>query len=215
MIEGRTILCFASGYDAPPTSKHHVMHLLAERNAVLWVNYHASRAPTASSSDLAYIARKLRQVFGGIKKPRQNLYVLTPLVVPLPSRPWARWLNRRLLIPVYSLYGARTRPTSGSLHGIDLVLVDLQDIGARFYTFLYTMGEVMKACGEAGIPVWVFHGGNDGVVKTKRSRNIVEALKKAGSDPKYTEYPGVGHDSWVKAAAEPGLLPWLFAQTKK
>jgi hypothetical protein len=30
MIEGRTILCFASGYDAPPTSKHHVMHLLAE-----------------------------------------------------------------------------------------------------------------------------------------------------------------------------------------
>ena len=49
MIEGRTILCFASGYDAPPTSKHHVMHLLAERNAVLWVNYHASRAPTASA----------------------------------------------------------------------------------------------------------------------------------------------------------------------
>ena len=98
MIEGRTILCFASGYDAPPTSKHHVMHLLAERNTVLWVNYHASRAPTASSSDLAYIARKLRQVFGGIKKPRQNLYVLTPLVVPLPSRPWARRLNRLLLI---------------------------------------------------------------------------------------------------------------------
>jgi hypothetical protein len=31
MIEGRTILCFASGYDAPPTSKHHVMHLLAKK----------------------------------------------------------------------------------------------------------------------------------------------------------------------------------------
>ena len=98
MIQGRTILCFGSGYDAPPTSKHHVMHLLAERNTVLWVNYHASRTPTASSSDLAYMARKLRQVFGGIKKPRQNLYVLTPLVVPLPSRPWARRLNRLLLI---------------------------------------------------------------------------------------------------------------------
>jgi len=98
MIQGRTILCFASGYDAPPTSKHHVMHLLAERNTVLWVNYHASRTPTASSSDLAYMAKKLRQVFGGIKNPRQNLYVLTPLVVPLPSRPWARRLNRLLLI---------------------------------------------------------------------------------------------------------------------
>ena len=98
MIQGRTILCFASGYDAPPTSKHHVMHLLAERNTVLWVNYHASRTPTASSSDLAYMVKKLRQVFGGIKNPQQNLYVLTPLVVPLPSRPWARRLNRLLLI---------------------------------------------------------------------------------------------------------------------
>jgi hypothetical protein len=86
MIQGRTILCFASGYDAPPTSKHHVMHLLAERNTVLWVNYHASRVPTASSSDLAYIGRKLAQVLAGIKSPRKNLHVLTPLVVPLPAR---------------------------------------------------------------------------------------------------------------------------------
>ncbi|MHC4402528.1 MAG: glycosyltransferase [Planctomycetota bacterium] len=97
MIEGQTILCFASGYDAPPTSKHHVMHLLAERNVVLWVNYHASRTPTVSSSDLAYMARKLAQVFAGLKHPRENLYVLTPLVVPLPSSPWARKLNEALL----------------------------------------------------------------------------------------------------------------------
>ena len=98
MIEGRTILCFASGYDAPPTSKHHVMHILAERNTVLWVNYHASRTPSASSSDMLYMARKLGQVLGGITRPRENLYVLTPLVVPVPNRPWARALNRRLLI---------------------------------------------------------------------------------------------------------------------
>jgi len=45
MIEGRTILCFASGYDAPPTSKHHVMHLLAERNVVLWVSANSPRWP--------------------------------------------------------------------------------------------------------------------------------------------------------------------------
>lgn len=98
MIEGRTILCFASGYDAPPTSKHHVMHLLAERNVVLWVNYHASRAPSASASDLKYILKKLGQVFGGLKNPRENLHVLTPLVVPLPGSAWARRLNRWLLI---------------------------------------------------------------------------------------------------------------------
>jgi len=98
MIEGRTILCFASGYDAPPTSKHHVMHLLAERNTVLWVNYHASRTPTASSSDMLYMAKKLGQVLAGVTRPRKNLYVLTPLVVPVPNRPWARAMNRRLLV---------------------------------------------------------------------------------------------------------------------
>lgn len=98
MIEGRTILCFASGYDAPPTSKHHVMHILAERNTVLWVNYHASRAPSASASDVAHIARKLRQVFAGLKNPRPNLHVLTPMVVPLPASAWARKLNRAMLV---------------------------------------------------------------------------------------------------------------------
>ncbi len=98
MIEGRTILCFASGYDAPPTSKHHVMHLLAERNTVLWVNYHASRTPSTSSSDLLYMAGRLHQVATGLKSPRKNLYVLTPLVLPLPGHAWARKLNRLLLV---------------------------------------------------------------------------------------------------------------------
>jgi len=97
MIEGRTILCFASGYDAPPTSKHHVMHLLAEHNTVLWVNYHASRTPSVNSSDMLHMARKLGQVLGGMTRPRQNLHVLTPLVLPLPGHPWAQRLNRRLL----------------------------------------------------------------------------------------------------------------------
>jgi len=98
MIQGRTILCFASGYDAPPTSKHHVMHLLAERNVVLWVNYHASRTPSASGSDLAYAFRKLREVAGGLRRRRPNLYTLTPLVVPAPTSRLARRLNRALLV---------------------------------------------------------------------------------------------------------------------
>jgi len=64
----------------------------------------------------------------------------------------------------------------------------------------------------AKVPVWVFHGGNDDVVKTSRSRNIVEALRKAGGTPKYTEYPGVGHGCWDQAYQEKDLFPWLFAQ---
>lgn len=98
MLKGKTIICFASGYDAPPTSKHHVMHILAEQNVVLWINYHASRMPSASGSDMRYMANKLRQIASGLKNPRKNVYVLTPLVIPLPSSPLARRLNRLLLI---------------------------------------------------------------------------------------------------------------------
>jgi predicted peptidase len=44
---------------------------------------------------------------------------------------------------------------------------------------------------------------------------MVAAVKKAGGNVKYTEYPEVGHDSWNKAYADPELLPWLFAQKLK
>jgi glycosyltransferase involved in cell wall biosynthesis len=98
MIKNKTILCFASGYDAPPTGKHHIMHLLEKENIVLWVNYHASRTPSASGSDLSYMAKKLLEIFKGVKKKRKNLYVLTPLVIPLPSSELVKKINRKLLI---------------------------------------------------------------------------------------------------------------------
>lgn len=66
----------------------------------------------------------------------------------------------------------------------------------------------------AGLPVWIFHGDKDTVVKTSRSRDMVAALKQAGGAPRYTEYPGVGHNSWSQAYATPELYDWLFAQKK-
>jgi len=59
-------------------------------------------------------------------------------------------------------------------------------------------------------PIWVFHGGADPVVPVVNSHIMVRALKAAGARVTYTEYPGVGHDSWKNAFAEPQLLPWLF-----
>ncbi len=60
-------------------------------------------------------------------------------------------------------------------------------------------------------PVWVFHGDADPVVPVTESRLMVEALKAAGGDVRYNEYPGVGHDSWNKAYAEPDLFSWLLS----
>jgi len=75
-------------------------------------------------------------------------------------------------------------------------------------------GDETQAAAIAKLPIWVFHGSADGAVKVTRSRDMVAALRKAGGSPKYTEYPGVGHDSWINASKEPGLLPWLFAQKR-
>ena len=61
-------------------------------------------------------------------------------------------------------------------------------------------------------PIWIFHGGADDTVPVEESRKMAQALQKAGANVRYTEYPGVGHDSWDKAYAEPELVPWLLAQ---
>ncbi len=65
------------------------------------------------------------------------------------------------------------------------------------------------------LPIWAWHGDADPAVPVRRSREMIAAIKKAGGSPKYTELPGVGHDSWVKAYTDPdGVIPWLFAQKK-
>lgn len=58
-------------------------------------------------------------------------------------------------LPVYSLYGATRRPTPEMLEGIDVMVYDIQDVGARSYTFISTLGLVMEACAPKGIEVVV------------------------------------------------------------
>lgn len=65
------------------------------------------------------------------------------------------------------------------------------------------------------VPVWAFHGAKDPTVPVAGSRAMIAALKAAGADPRYTEFPEVGHGSWDAAYATPGLWDWLFAQRRK
>jgi len=58
-------------------------------------------------------------------------------------------------IPIYSLYGERRKPSAAQLRGIDVLVFDVQDVGARFYTYISTMGLAMEAAGEAGIKFMV------------------------------------------------------------
>jgi len=61
----------------------------------------------------------------------------------------------KLGIPVFSLYGEVRRPTGQSMHTFDVLLVDLQDLGCRIYTFITTLLYVMEAAAEHGKSVWV------------------------------------------------------------
>jgi predicted peptidase len=75
-------------------------------------------------------------------------------------------------------------------------------------------GDVSFADRIKHIPVWAFHGAEDPVVPVICSQSMIEMLKQAGGTPRYTEYPGVGHNSWDRAFDEPELLSWLFSQKK-
>src|SRR6266567_1959521 len=58
-------------------------------------------------------------------------------------------------LPVVSLYGERRAPTLSMLRGLDALVVDLQDVGSRYYTFVWTMALAMPVCARAGVPVIV------------------------------------------------------------
>lgn len=146
-----------------------------------------------------------------------------PAIIVMPQcrrdRSWTGDMARMALMCVdqasteYSLDADRFYVTGLSLGGAGTWV-----IGAAMHERVAALvpvcgfGDVGAAPKLAPIPTWVFHGAADNRVPVGRSREMVEALRKAGGDPKYTEYAGVGHDCWDRAYREADLWKWLFAQ---
>jgi uncharacterized protein YbbC (DUF1343 family) len=65
------------------------------------------------------------------------------------------YIDDRTDLPVYSLYGSTRKPTADMLEDVEVLLFDIQDVGTRFYTYIYTMAYVMEAAEENDIPVVV------------------------------------------------------------
>ncbi|TAN06525.1 MAG: DUF1343 domain-containing protein [Rhodanobacteraceae bacterium] len=84
-------------------------------------------------------------------------------------------------LPVYSLYGAHREPTPAMLKGVDVLVYDIQPVGARFYTYLYTMADAMKAAARAHIPFIVLD-----------RPNPIDAVTVQGPvlEPKYASFVG-------------------------
>ena len=88
-------------------------------------------------------------------------------------------IDVRTGIPIVSLYGKQKKPTKEHMQDIDLVIFDIQDVGARFYTYISTLHYVMEACAENGIPLLVLDRPNpnghyiDGPILKKEHKSFV------------------------------------------
>ncbi len=98
MRRGRApVVAFANDWGTDPTSKHHLMRLLAARHDVLWIETSGMRAPTATSTaDLRRVARKVQRMAGGTRPGAPGLTVLSPPSLPLPTSKLVQQLNARL-----------------------------------------------------------------------------------------------------------------------
>jgi glycosyltransferase involved in cell wall biosynthesis len=97
MLEGQNIICFSKDWSQDPTCNNHVMRILSQKNNVIWINYIIRKPNLASGRDLHKIARALARFFKGPTRVTDNLYVFSPLVLPLPHSRLAASINQRIL----------------------------------------------------------------------------------------------------------------------
>src|ERR1044071_9170877 len=91
-------VAFSKAWHEAPTSNHHVLREMAKTRRVLWLNSLATRKPNLSSSrDIGKIKRKLTEFSKGAVNVENDLWVATPLVLPLPQSTLAQKTNRQVL----------------------------------------------------------------------------------------------------------------------
>lgn len=98
MIKNHNIICFSNDWDQDPLSKHHIMSRLAKQNRILWINSIGMRTPTISRKDISKIGTKLKSFLQSLRQVQDNLYVMTPLVIPFHGNAAAGAVNRLLLL---------------------------------------------------------------------------------------------------------------------
>ncbi|MDX1672440.1 MAG: prolyl oligopeptidase family serine peptidase, partial [Balneolaceae bacterium] len=133
-----------------------------------------------------------------------------------------------------------SKPLQLTMEVLDQVLADAPADSSRIYITGLSMGgfgtwdaiarwperfaAALPVCGGgdpttagriAGVPIWAIHGADDPIVPPELSRQMIQALRDAGANPGYTEYPSVGHYSWVHSYSDPRVMSWMFSQRKQ
>ena len=131
-LQGVPIVCFAHDFEGDPTSKTHIMRMLArDGSRVLWVNSIGLRRPGMSKGDARRILDKVRRSLRGCREVETNLFVTSPLAVPLHGMPMADRFNAALL-------GSMLRRLCRKL-GLDRPIV---------WTFMPNVSGLLGACRE-------------------------------------------------------------------
>ena len=135
-------------------------------------------------------AVNLTALFG----PEHGIYGDEKASVPVDDK-----IDHRTNLPVYSLYGKFRKPTAKMLANLDCVVIDLQDVGVRCYTYVSCMRYVMEACFEAGVEVIVLD-----------RPNPLGGLKVAGPmiDPEWISYVGAFPMPFVHGMTIAELALW-------
>jgi uncharacterized protein YbbC (DUF1343 family) len=149
---------------------------------------HASRILERHNDDLFHLSAFFGPQHGFLGQTQDNMVE------------WQSYEHPRLHIPVYSLYGEYREPTAEMLSGLDVLLVDLQDIGSRYYTFIWTLYLCMRACERGGIAVVVLD-----------RPNPINGVTTEGPvlDPKYKSFVGM-HSIPVRHGRTIGELAQQF-----
>lgn len=76
-------------------------------------------------------------------------------------------------------------------------------------------GDPESASNLIDLPIWAVHGDADKSVPVENTRKMIVAIESLGGTPRYTELPGVGHNSWTQSYRDPtGVIPWMFSQKR-
>ncbi|MFV0336880.1 MAG: dienelactone hydrolase family protein [Chthoniobacterales bacterium] len=164
----------------------------------------------------------------------------SPAIILAPQCPLeAQWVDVAMREPKNLVPEKPSQALSAVFSLLDKLLVDLPVDSHRLYITGLSMGGfgtwdtlyrkpdifagAIAICGGGDpatapnvsrTPVQVFHGGADPIILPSRSREMVEAVRKAGGRITYTEYPAVNHDSWTQTYHNDEVLDWLFSQRR-
>jgi glycosyltransferase involved in cell wall biosynthesis len=200
------IVAFAKDWHEDPTSNHHVLRELAKTRRVLWLNSLATRTPSLTSGrDLGKIRRKLVEFTRGPVNVENDLWVFSPLVLPLPASPTARAINRQIL-----------RATIRTLRW----RLGIRDF--ELWTFLPNTADYVGTLGEAlavyyCVDEWSMFSYLDRAQTQAAERRLLERVdavfainhaladaKRAVNDRTFVSPHGVDHAVFARAL-EPGL----------